>query len=92
MQTLTYSGEQTVDVQGAQDVIEALAETQQADTDITVSSVSLRFRGDDIHVSVSIEARSDADSIESVRDSLTETATALGFENQTDPTDGVTLL
>ena len=91
-QTLTYSGEQTVDVQRAQEVIEELAEIHQEDNDITVSSVSMRLRDGGIYVSVSMEARADADSIESVRESLTETASDLGFENRLDPTDGVQVL
>lgn len=87
MHTLTYDGEQTVDVQRAQEIIEELAEIHQGNN-ITISSVSMRMRDESMLISVSMEARGEIGEVESMQGSLRETADDLGFENQA---DGVTL-
>ena len=83
MPTISYSGEQTVDVQGAQTLISQLSTIHQEDSDITVRSASLRFQdGEKMRVITSIEAVGDVADLDSLQDSLSRKAADLDFEDQ----------
>jgi hypothetical protein len=93
MPTLTYSGEQNVGVQEIQTLFSQLVTTHQQVNDISVRSVSVRLRDDgSLRVIVSMEAAGDLGELDSSENSLAQKAADLGFENSTDPADGITLL
>ena len=89
MPKLNYSGEQTVDAQDVQTLISDLNTLHQDDTDITVSSASLRFQDDgSLRVITSLEADGDLAELDSLQESLTTEASDLGFQSSAaDPAD-----
>ena len=92
MPTLNYSGEQNVSVQEIQTLITQLATTHQQDNAITVRSVSLRLQDGSLRVMASLEATGDLADLDTLQDSLSQTAVDLGFEDSTNATDGLPLL
>jgi len=96
MSTLTYSGEQTVDVQDIAEVISDCDTLHHGDNDIQLKSISLRFTDTETcRVVVSMSGNGALGSLDTLRDAMQQEATALGFERPSDEervTDGIELL
>ena len=99
MSTLTYSGEQTVDVQNIAEIIGDCDTLHRSDNDIRVKSISLRFTDTETcRVVVSMSGSGTLGSLDTLRDAMQQEAANLGFEQpseegeEEDPTDGIELL
>jgi len=81
MNTLTYSGEQTADVQTAQQLIEQGVAIHNKDTPVSIDSASLRLTNDgQIRFIASVSADGEYADLAGLEDQIAQVAVDLGFE------------
>jgi hypothetical protein len=80
MATLTYSGEQTVDVSGLRSLVGELETVHRNNSPLSIDAASMRIRGQDLYITVSVSASGTLAELESLEETVAQGAVDLGFE------------